>query len=717
MATRDKSPPLFSDDGKKKAEAFLARMRTADDVTSAQGTFGTIESHATATLDESAFRYLLSSQKIVQMKSTDMSPYFNAVISATGQSSADGNPDHSFSPPVYVVPGIGMGQHTFQPVEIITASGPTTIILANEGSHSFDAAYAQARLLPSDADIATNPSYQSSSAVAMGIDKLPPLQKHRFDEIVAMLAGAAAKYGIRTPDLLISDADQPPGVLHSKEGKNYLVLSKHSLQAALASDDAKKQVMADLDTASHSVKFGAGTAKDLVKKNDIRNFNYEISQRNAGDLPGSALKVSNAALTQMESDGALMRINRSDLNLEAPYNFTLFANTQLPIYVATGIGTQAAASPEVQAMKTREGNRFLLINEGYHAWSPAYVKKMLMESDASVAANITSGRITQPGDFKRQLGGEGGESAQFIRRFGELEDFIVQKSKDEGITNLQLLISNESIGDGKTQVGSSQSREGTNHIYITRDELLAHLQNDSGLESLKGQIGHEMLRHIKDGDNTPEGVIMRRNIAVARYTEVMADLKGAGPAGSGNPEAYAAWINDELIKDARAYIAKYPQESASGTAARLYPGTDLPADVVEKMSRLNLQGDPQHPSDLDRIQALRDEASRMKEYERTHAIPADAGALRAYRQVEANTVIAQVLSDMKNQWDAPIQVPESPPQNTSPFTPAVFPNKLPAQQEPLINGIRTSMIRVLKTPLDLQKAPEVASARPVAIQK
>lgn len=251
------------------------------------------------------------------------------------------------------------------------------------------------------------------------------------------------------------------------------------------------------------------------------------------------------------------------------------------------------------------------------------------------------------------------------RRYDMLMESVKAQAAEMGVENLRVYISKKDIFGS----GSKTSAEGNNYVNFGEQEFLFALTSDKAAEEFKGTIGHE-LTHLARKDTSLDNMVHEKaldkasTLAQGKLKEEIADVVGAGPLGSHDPQS-AADSYKRRIKEAIVWYNKVNK-------------TDIPLegaspDQVEKAVDASYvkSSESDHPYTPDRVAYLEREAALMKQYEATHKV-----FTHEDRVAESNWLLDQVLGKGEGKTrtqDVPAQVPAAPasdaaakPEPTSP---------------------------------------------------
>ena len=587
-------------------------------------------------------KYLLDNKLIVELKPGDVS------AKTEDQISKDDN--GNYNGPVYAVPGIGEQSTNTRNVTIHGKDGKdTTLTLVNEGGHMFDANYQREHFMKSDAEIT-----KGKNTIDQANLSVPDENKERYEQLLKYVSEAAAKDG--NTEILVVKKDSPfTEVLQSKEGTNYIILQEAELQWAARNSKNMDEFKGQFDRENLRIQKGELSPENIVAGKEARNF---IDQTGFGDdgiqhLPSRHTPLGNATLEELEKNGRIKQIDRSELMPNA-LNSELFDNDNksLPIYVVP-MGTDLG-DKQFQKRKTSEGKEFILINEGYHQWTEDYVRQNKMMSDEQVNGLKESGDYTLAKDFTAKLAPDD----KMQQRFEELARYIEESAKKAGLGDVSLYITGKDTENG-SPLSASTTAEGKNFILIAEEELRQQLTTDKGLQTLKELAGHEIF-HLKDGDMTPKGVNNNRDVSVARYQEAIADIQGQVIAGKNNLASFEDRFKEAIKENIKDYIddfkdSKDPKVQLSSTTNPTDADYKKVSDWMAAQSKTDV-----HPALWDRILEVRATQQRMAEYEALHPVVNTSPESNAkYREEEAKYVIPKVMEDMKGKWQLPIKAPDA----------------------------------------------------------
>lgn len=296
--------------------------------------------------------------------------------------------------------------------------------------------------------------------------------------------------------------------------------------------------------------------------------------------------------------GVLAPVAKQDIKPDALRHSTVSKALRegAPIYVMP-MRDSVSGDAAVRAT-TVDGKPFIVINESSHKWTPDYVRKYLQPADSELD---TPARRMHSEFLK-------GEAITFDEqsrrdtaradRYKRIEAFIEAQKAQYGITDLRVFVEPSGhVHDASVL----HSQEGNKYLRLNQQDLRKALSSDAATESYLGLVGHEF-SHLKHGDNTPESFIARRgNMAADKAIELRSDIEGAGPMGSGKPEASAAHFRGSLADAMVEYNKKNP------------PITNpTPADL-RRVAQWDSQkrDDTEHPDHFERLSVLEIEASLM----------------------------------------------------------------------------------------------------------
>ncbi len=187
---------------------------------------------------------------------------------------------------------------------------------------------------------------------------------------------------------------------------------------------------------------------------------------------------------------------------------------------------------------------------------------------------------------------------------------------------------------------------------------------------------------------TPRGIVASQNDEVSRRTETRADIIGSSALGAHNPEATAAYYENELRIQTFAYNITHPDHK-------------VPANATEadrkKVSDWASEYDSQHPTLLDRINTMRQEAGLMAEYEKTHKVTTHDEKVK-----EADTLVKEIMGAA---GEIHGQAPAVPGGKGEVRHAA---NTLTGEQLAQVDEIKQMWNSVQSQPLDLGTAPGAA---------
>lgn len=524
-----------------------------------------------------------------------------------------------------------------------------------------------------------------------------PVAKQRYAGLQAYIAQSASKLPQGTAPRVVFDTErdsQDARALQSKEGHNYLTLSAGAIAQAISNDADMANLRQSIDREMGRIRDKAVSPAGVAAEHEALLFFKNVpGEKGRINLPLAGSPLSDAAFKTLVDDGALLRIDRSELEPKLPESVH---GKNLPVYVVAGLQSSNLDQPDAQVLTTKDNKSYLLVNEKGHVWNEEYVQRRI-PTDAVIKDEVRRGSLTTAEGFSQQLGNlkQTSDIRRMRERYGE---FISQLSKAAADAQvhppLQVMIdntSNQKFAGGN--VNSDTSREKTHRLYVDQELLYDALTSDSKMKQLTSMAAHD-LTHIVAGDTSPKGIVRRRNAGVFRYEEVQADLKGPAMMGVQYAEALGNWMETQIRGKAPLYLGVSP-DSKNLT----------PADLKAISDRIS-ERHPDHPGYFDRMTALRDEVARMKQYEKTHPLSSgDAASIRAYREAEAKAVVDQVMQDMKGKWTLPMEPPKD-----APAKPPAFKASLDNTDHRLDLGeIRTTLAAAIAQPLDRTAAPTGSS--------
>lgn len=192
----------------------------------------------------------------------------------------------------------------------------------------------------------------------------------------------------------------------------------------------------------------------------------------------------------------------------------------------------------------------------------------------------------------------GGRDPARADRYKRIEAFIEAQKSQAAVAELGVFVETR---DHKFDASLATTGDGRNFLRLNQKDLRQALASDAATDGYLGLIGHEF-SHLRNRDNSPEVAARRQGDNPAQLAmEMRSDIEGAGPTGSGKPEARAARFRADLA-DA---VAEYNKENPP-------IANPTPADLrrMAEWERAK-HGDTDHPNHFDRLSAMEAEASLM----------------------------------------------------------------------------------------------------------